>query len=188
MYCTNCGKQINYNSPVCVECARAAEAKANGGWQNGAQNGAYQAGGNNAYENYYSFEPINPDVFGAGQNTSYGSPQHTGGQSSASHDGNYYKQGLGRSIVAAVLAQLAVIFLSAFMEEEIGLLIAGVLFTALPCAIVAFCLGIASIKCFREARRTGTGLPIPTLIIGIHAVANASLALLLCLLSFALLV
>ena len=182
MYCTNCGKQINYNSPVCVECARAAEAKANGGWQNGAQNGAYQQGGD-TYENYYSFEPINPDVFGAGQNTSYGT-RRSGQQQPVGNSGNYYKQGLGRSIVAAVLAQLAVIFLSTFLEEEIGVLIAGILLTALPCAIIALCLGIASIKCFRVARRTGTGMPIPTLIIGIHAVANAGLALLLCLLSF----
>lgn len=183
MYCTNCGKQINYNSPVCVECVRAAEAKANGGWQNGAQNGAYQQGGD-TYENYYSFEPINPDVFGAGQNAPYGT-RHSG-QQPAAGNGNYYKMGLGRSIVAAVLAQLAVLFISTFVEGDLGLLIAGMLLTALPCAIVALCLGIASIKCFREAKRTATGLPIPTLIIGIHAVVNASLALLLCLASFAL--
>ena len=185
MYCTNCGKQINYNSPVCVECARAAEAKANGGWQNGAQNGAYQQNGGNTYENYYSFEPISPDIFGAGQNTSYGTGR-SGQQQPAGNGGNYYKQGLGRSIVAAVLAQLAVLFITTFLEEELGVLMAGMIFVALPCAIVGLCLGIASIKCFREARRTATGLPIPTLIIGIHAVVNASLALLLCLASFAL--
>lgn len=182
MYCTNCGKQINYHSNICVECARAQA----GGWQNGAQNGAYQAGdGSNAYESYYSFEPIDPNVFGT-QHTSYGTARPRG-QTPAGGGSDYYKRGLGRAIVAAVLAQLAAIFISVFLEE-LELLIAGVLLAALPCAIVALCLGIASIKCFREARRTGTGLPIPTLIIGIHAVANASLALLLCLLSFAFLV
>ena len=170
MYCTSCGKQINYDSPVCVECARAAEARAQGGWQNGAQNGAYQQGGANTYENYYSFEPINPDIFGGGAQTPYGGQQKSGSM----------KNGLVRAIIAAVLAQLSATFLSLFLEAELGALIAGMLLTALPAAIVALCLGVASIKCFRAARAKNEVLPIPTLIIGIYATVNAALALFLC--------
>ncbi len=186
MYCTNCGKQIDYDSPVCVECARAAEARAKGGWQNGAQNGAYQqGGGENTYESYYSFEPISPDIFEAGQSTAYGTRRAD--QQPAAGNGGGHKLGLGRAIVAAVLAQLSAIFLSVFVEEEAAVLLTAMMLTSLPCAIVALCMGIASIRCFRNARRKGLGLPIATLIIGIHAVANAGVALLLCLSFLALL-
>ena len=179
MYCTNCGKQIDYDSPVCVECARAAESRKNGGWQNGAQNGAYrQSSGGNTYESYYSFEPISPDIFEAGQHTASatGGPQ----PQPAADNGGGYRLGLGRAIVAAVLAQLAAIFLSVFVEEKAAVLLTAMMLTSLPCAIVALCLGIASIRCFRDARRKGLGLPIATRILGIHAVANAGAALLLC--------
>ena len=178
MFCTNCGKQINYDSPVCVECARAAEEQAKAGWQNGAQNGAYQQNSGNGYGNYYSFEPINPDIFGTQNANSYG---NTYGTSYGMQPKNgSVKKGLGRSIVAAVLAQVSAMFATAFLEVEFAVMLLGILFTALPCAIVSLCLGVASIKCFREARAKGEVLPIPTLIIGIYATVNAGAALMLC--------
>ena len=159
MYCTNCGKQINYGSSVCAECARAAEAKANGGWQNGAQNGAYQS--------YYSFEPISPEIFDE--------PQAAGGEEGR-------KAGLVRAIIAAVLTQIPAFFLTPLMGGSLENVLAVILLGVLPCAIVALCFGIASIRCFREARRRGDALPIPTLIIGIYATVNAASLLLVCLL------
>ena len=90
------------------------------------------------------------------------------------------KKGLGRSIVAAVLAQISATFATAFLGAELAAMLLGILFTALPCAIVSLCLGVASIKCFRAARAKGEVLPIPTLIIGIYATVNAGAALMLC--------
>lgn len=157
MYCTNCGKWIPYDSPICVECAREAEAKARGDADQDAQNGAYQ--------NYYTFEPISPEIFDAPQ---------SGGVAEGR------KKGLARAIVAAVLTQLPSLILTGFLETSLETLVVALLFTALPCAIAALCLGIASIKCFREARAKGEVLPIATLIIGIYATVNASALILVC--------
>ena len=173
MYCTNCGKYIPYDATVCNECAHAS-ASQSGGWQNGAQNGAYQQGGGNAYESYYSFEPISPDIFDANQRGGFGTvPKSTNGSSA--------KKGLICAFAAAALAQLSAIFFSIFMEKTFGVMMIGILLTVLPAAVAAMVFSVKSIKCYRAMPEKGHILSVLTLIIGIYAAVNAGSAILLCL-------
>lgn len=162
-YCRNCGKEMAYDAPLCIDCAHAArEEQQKRAFTGDAQNGAY--------ESAYTFEPIRPDIFEGG----------TQGKSTR-------KAGLGRAIVGAVLAELAAIFMAIAAEMLLGAPVISLvlLVPALGTAVAALVLGIVSIRTFGAVRRTGADTPIATLIIGIYTLANSALLLMICLIILA---
>ena len=185
MYCSRCGKEIDYDARFCVECAkelayesalaasRAAEIKA----AKAAEAEAEKA-------EAIPEEPI------ANQAPAYVVPvaRPAGSANSApvSSDPNEAKFGLGKAIGSLVMSNVAVFltYFSIFAAIASPGFAMFLLFASLPLAIISLVQGIKSIKAFTSRSRAGYKKPVATLVLGIIGLATAALALLLFIIYF----
>ena len=176
MYCTKCGKQIDYDAPLCLECTAemAKQARDEKKLSENATPAPQQ-----------SYESAPQQTYTAPQQT-YTAPQQTytaPQQTYVAQRPDTRKEGIGKAICSLVLAccisfvgGLAIGFM---ISELVG---AAVFFTLATIAmgVVSIVNGAMSIKTFVNVKNAGNPLPIPTLILGIVGLAVTVISLLVC--------
>lgn len=213
MFCTKCGKQIDYDAYVCDECA-AAEAAAN------AEEAVNEEVATPAVENevmetpvaapaptpapveapinqapVYNQAPVNQapnynqaPVYQAPvyQAPAYAAPVATPAAAPADADNKMF--GFGKALTSTLLGFFGFIFsIICFASSAVGGGIIGFIFfypAALTMAIISLIFGIKSISTFKARGRACCAKPIATLILGIVGVVLASLAFLYIFLGF----
>lgn len=186
MYCTRCGKKIDYDSFVCNECLAAEEALKNQSQEYVSQSaaadnqesdfvaagatGADKTESTNTNQQYYYSAP-NPTYT---YQTVYNSQQNT------VPSGNPRMIGFGKSLASLILSEVGAVFSAiAFFVTGMGAVGAGIVLfmMALGMAIPALVLGIQSIKTSSRVAAQNLPRPILTLIFGIIGTASAGSAL-----------
>jgi len=153
-YCTKCGKPIEYDSTICVECVAAAKAAAD-----------------NIYRPQYHepHVPINLPVY-------VGTPAALEPIKDNSNV-NYDKMaGFGRALTSTILAFVAFIMSVALVGEIDPEAISAWIILVLPLAILSLVFGIISIRVFTRLKNVK---PIPALILGICGTSFSGFSLLL---------
>ena len=190
MYCTRCGKEIAYDSPICVECAKAAEEKMQ------QEQIEQQLNCNDeiiepkeepeakedttqipAYEILYS--NVNQGANNTGSTVD--SPAYTTPTAAS----NTRKAGLGKAITALITAfissLLTIIGYAVIISSDLvtgvdenlmytlGAVVAGfgVILGLLP-----IIFGVLSIKTFAKVKKQGNPPPVATLVIGLIALGT----------------
>ena len=202
MYCTRCGKKIDYDAFVCNECVKQ-EQEAFAEVKTEAAEPVVEATVEPAVEEPVATataepvqEPVNPQPTYTAPNNQqyYYSNPNTGYQNTAyqntaytpyqpqSTTGNPRMNGFGKALASTILSFFGYCFALAAVEvaafEMPGAAVI-VLMMALGMSIPALVMGIKSIKTFTNAPKMGLPRPIATLILGISGVSMAALALLL---------
>ena len=172
MYCSKCGKWINYEADTCNECKAAAAGQAAPTYvpqqqaPNYQQAPVYQQAPNGFYQQPLMNNYAEPDP----TNRTYG---------------------IGKAIVSLIFGIFATIFaMVSWMftpgifsyrgEEELVLAFALI---ALPFAVIGIIFGALSIACFKRRKAT-CAKNIPTLILGIVGLSEAAYGALFIVLSF----
>ncbi len=162
MYCSNCGKFIDYKAKLCKECEAAL---------NSAQVPPYA--------DVPPYTPPNADTSGQG---AYSDQQ---GYYPPTVDPYFYCTepepynrmfGFGKALASTIMGVIGFVFVYiALIAASFG---AGFLMTAvsLGVSIPALVFGIQSIKCFVRRKAT-CAKNIPTLVLGIYGVMQAGYAL-----------
>ena len=193
MYCTRCGKKIDYDAFVCNECVKQEqEAFAEVKTEESAP--ALEATPETVTEEPVADtataepvqepaqEPVNPQptytapnnqqYYYSNPNTSYQQPQPT--------TGNPRMNGFGKALASTILGIFSYIFCFVAIEVAAFELAesAVVLFLmALGMAIPSLIMGIKSIKTFTSAPKQGLPRPIATLVLGIVGLCAAAFSL-----------
>lgn len=155
MYCSKCGKEIDYESPVCLECTamiamQAREAKKQ------SDSVTVTANPQPAVTPTAPIENAVEEIPAVKKNTR--------------------KAGLGKAIIGNALSTAsAFVLYFALIVVVLGLGESGGTLTLVFLAmnIVAFIFALQSIKTFRRARKNGDPAPIATLILGINGLYTA---------------
>lgn len=163
MYCTRCGKQIDYDAPLCLECTAeiAAEAKTK---QESAQ------------PEVKATPVAEPVVNPAPQPAPQPTPQPQAKPDTS-------KEGLGKAISSLILGLCVPVLGGVALGLMLSELVGGGVFFALVAAalgIVSILNGVASIKTFKNVVGQGNRAPIATLILGISGIVFAGLSLMIC--------
>ncbi len=204
MYCTRCGKKIDYDSFVCNECRAAEEALVNQSNEPVAEPApevkveSETVAPETAQPAAAPVEepktetanptPTNPQYYYSAQSTSYAqyqAPQNA--QPVNAPVGNPRMIGFGKALASAILSVVGYIFaLVAFFVAAEGAVSSGlVLFMmTLGMVIPALILGIQSIKTSARVASQNLPRPIPTLVLGIVGAAFSGLSLFYCFLTF----
>lgn len=185
MYCTKCGKEIDYDSMLCLECTAALAIQAK------QEREAVRPDDVSApfinpvaasKPDYSSVDSIPVPTYTADFKAKEEAPKTEAPQITMVV--NTRKEGLGRAIISASLSLVncfvfgLTIGLGAFGLSS-GTVLAGSFLIAL--SIFSLILGIKSIKTFKNVRRAGYPAPIATLILGIVGVATTGYILLMAL-------
>ena len=185
MYCTRCGKKIDYDSFVCNEC-RAAEDALVGETKLDDSKPATEV---NVEPESTVTETETPREQPAPNQQYYYSTQNTGyaqyqnpytEQPAPVQTGNPRMIGFGKALTSTILSFFGYIFsyvalLLAVDGEPAGGLV--MLLIALGMSIPALILGIQSIKTSARVASQGLPRPIATLVLGIVGLAFSALAL-----------
>ena len=163
MYCTRCGKEIDYDAIVCNECLEKEK------------NAEAQCEAPRAED--VKAEPQYQEV----PRYQYAEPAPAAPVYSA----NPRMLGFGKALTSAILGFVGWIFsyvalvVSAVSIEYDDAIIAGVLFllVGIGLSVPALIFGIKSITLFKSCTRVGAAKPIPTLILGIVGLSFAALSL-----------
>lgn len=158
MYCTRCGKQINYDSPICAECVEQLRAEK-------AAEEAAEAVTEEVRESETAGENVAPET--AAEQPREQLPRYSAAPVAPS--GSPVMRGFGNGLASAILGFVAYIFgfLAIAILEEWGN--GALLLLALPATVVSIVLGICAIKTF--ASSTARPRPIPALVLGISGVS-----------------
>lgn len=157
MYCRKCGKKIDYDAEMCVECQENEEL-------------------------FVSVEetPVQP----AQQPTyTYAQPA----AAPAPQDNGSRKYGLALGIAGAIVSEFAVVFAYLMIVLGLasgGMATAIFLPFALGTSIFSLVAGIKSINRYKACSNAGKVRPIPTLILGIISLVGAIAAFLLIFIGF----
>ena len=206
MYCTRCGKKIDYDAFVCNECVKQ-EQIAFTAEKIEATEPVIEATAETTPEepvttNTATAEPVDPQpTYTAAPNNQqyYYSNQNPSYQQNAYQNntytnttyqpqpapvsGNPRMNGFGKSLASTILG------FSSYIFSAITLGIAGselpdaaivLLMMTLGMAIPSLIMGIKSIKTFTSAPKQGLPRPIVTLILGIIGLSLAAIALFIC--------
>ena len=151
-YCTKCGRQISYDSPICVECVGAAKNASQQTSASPTQVPLYvQAFPQLSYQN-------SQPVINLRDDRSYTSKMI----------------GFGRALTGLILAFLSFLIMLSIMgghnDEEVLVWI----FFALPMQIISLIFGIKSIKVYSNYP---LAKPLPALILGICATVLSSFSM-----------
>ena len=152
MYCSKCGKEIDYESPVCLECTAIMAMQSREGKK----------------QNDLNLPTVNPVSAPTEPMNEVEAPKKSRGKRTA---------GLVKAILANVLpftGYYILIFSIAFSSlggDSFGFSVLALLATC----VVGFIFAIQSIKTFKRARKLGDPAPIPALILGINALVMVSI-------------
>ena len=159
MYCNRCGKEIDYENNLCLECTAELAVKAKMEQK--------------AEEDVHIATPVtNP--------TPVAQPAP---QPQPTSVPNTRGEGRGRAISSVILAScLPVtggISLGMIISDIIGV---GIFFAlvAVAMGVVAIINGALSIKTFKEVKNAGYPLPVATLVLGIVGMAVAIISIFVC--------
>ena len=209
MYCTRCGKKIDYDAFVCNECVKQ-EQEAFAEVKTEAAEPVVEATVEPAVEEPVATataepvqEPVNPQPTYTAPNNQqyYYSNPNTGYQNAAyvpyqptpvqpAISGNPRMNGFGKSLASTILGGIAYFFSVIALElsvsgiEDLAASAIVILLASLGMAIPALVMGIKSIKLFVNAPKQGLPRPIATLILGINGVACAGFYFFFALLTF----
>ena len=148
MYCSKCGKQIDYESTVCAECVAKMANKAG--------------------ESAPSAD-VAPVVAAA--------PEVTHVIAASAPQANTRMLGFGKALASTILS-FASIFLVIFSLVSIATFLFGLgiflLLASIAAIVISIIFGIKSIKTFIVAKKAGTGTPVATLVLGINGLVTAA--------------
>lgn len=214
MYCTKCGKQIDYDSIVCNECKAAESANA------AANEETVNANPEVTEAPVCEIEETSPEALAETTEVTEEvlaedtvseeapaaeepAPEQNGNYENASaplyanvinntadpkEDPNNRMYGFGKALASTIVSSFGFLFsLLAFATSATGLSIVGlVLFYpgAIAMSVVSLVLGIKSIKAFRARCKQNCAKPVATLVLGIVGVVQAGFGLLYILLGF----
>ena len=190
MYCTRCGKEITYDSPICVECAKAAEEKmqqeqieqqlnCNDEIIEPKEEPEAQADTTQipAYEILYS------NVNQGANNT--GSTLDSFAYTTPTATSNTRKAGLGKAITALITAfissLLTIIGYAVIISSDLVTVVDENLMYTLGAVVAGFgvilgllpiIFGVLSIKTFAKVKKQGNPPPVATLVIGLIALGT----------------
>lgn len=200
MFCSKCGKEINYDSPICYECiASMANESPNENVNEVKETEAPTLEQQSApQESNEAFAPQQQNsAVPAPQQPSYAAPINNqvplyaipmtpapqprpqqqapltipGGKSTR-------MQGFGGALAAMILSTVGIIFFYvatyAAVLSGISSFAVGLILAIVP-FIVSIVLGIKSIATFVSVKRSGRPVPIATLIMGIEALATSAM-------------
>ena len=202
MFCTRCGKKIDYDALVCNECLMQ-EAVANAPAEEEVAAPVLENTENVATdteEPAYTTaqEPVNPQPTytapnnqqyyynqNAYQNNAYQNPAYTPYTTyqqpqPAATTGNPRMFGFGKALASSILGFSAYLFSAftlGFSESGLGGATIILLMMTLGMAIPSLVMGIRSIKTFTGAPKQGLPRPIATLVLGICGLSFAAIAL-----------
>ena len=200
MYCTRCGKKLNYNSRFCVECA------------NEIANEAALASARAAECEKPTPAVQVPECDNAAPATQFAEAEKAApaaqfteaekaapvvqapvcaelvpiAQSASSEKANVrpasaptQNNGIGKAIASLVMSNVSffISYLSVFFIIFAPELAFFMLISATPLAIISLVQGIKSIKIFKTFCRSGLKKPVATLVMGIVGLATAATAL-----------
>ncbi len=213
MYCTRCGKKIDYDAFVCNECVKQeqeafAEVKAE------EPAPTVEATPETVTEEPVAAtaepvqEPVNPQPNYTAPNNQqyyYSNPNTTyqQGANQAPYQNNVYAtytpyqpqpttgnprmNGFGKALASTILGFFAYFFSAITLGvAEVGEITATLvlLMMTLGMAIPSLIMGIKSIKTFTSAPKLGLPRPIATLVLGIVGLSFAAIGLFICFISF----
>lgn len=176
MYCTKCGKQIDYDSPICKECVDAMATSAES---------QQPAPVEDVWEQPV-VEQTEDKTLQPGESVEVAAPVTTYTASAVAqpveNGTNPRMRGFGKALASTILGFIgyffAVFTMAMISSGEEDVAIAGVVFfiMSLPLAILPFIFGLKSIGVFKSTP-AGTPKPIATLIMGIVGLSFAALSL-----------
>jgi hypothetical protein len=177
MYCTKCGKQIDYDSPICKECvdamATSAESQQPAPVEDEWEQPVVEQTEEKTLQPGESVEVVAPV-------TTYAAPSVA---QPAENGSNPRMRGFGKALTSTILGFIgyffAVFTMAMISSGEGDVEIAGMIFFMMSCplAIIPFIFGLKSIGTFKSTP-AGTPKPIATLIMGIVGLSFAALSLL----------
>lgn len=163
MYCRKCGKQIDYDSPLCKECEDLETF-----FGETPQEQPSQPSQSAQYTQYAQAQPAQP----------VGSRKEGFGKALAATI---------MSSIAFFISLIAMTLVSealtsyAFGYEDVEGIIGASVFMSMLClglSIPSLIMGIQSMKCFFRAKNAGRLKPVPTLVCGIVGVVMSALTFL----------
>ena len=151
-YCTRCGRQISYESPICAECVGAAK-------NSSQQNAATPIKASPYVQSFpqLSYQNAQPII-------------------NLRDDRSYMSKmiGFGRALTGVILAFFSFLIMLSIMvghnDEEVIMWI----FLALPAQIISLIFGIQSIKVYSNYQ---LAKPLPALVLGICATVLSSFSM-----------
>ena len=200
MFCTRCGKKLNYESRFCVDCARKlaqdaalAKAEANAGElatdpdTHPAVIPSTSAVRDTVTPDTNSAVIPSPTADGDSVTSDTNSavitsPSAVGDQNTSEKKTNIVgtaTKGLGKAIASAAMSEISlilaygIVYLSVAMTPQGFILLLG----ALGLAICSLVFGILSITTFARCRKACGAGPIATLVLGIVGLATSALAI-----------
>jgi hypothetical protein len=182
MYCTKCGKQIDYDSPICKECvdemaASAAPAEA-----------VEPAVEQNVIEQSEIEQPVQTELQ-PGESVEVAPATYTAQPTPppavypSAGGANLRMRGFGKALTSTILGFIGYFFsvftMAMLATEDPDVAIAGGVFfvMSLPLTIIPLIFGLKSIGLFKSTP-AGMPKPIATLILGIVGLFFAALSLL----------
>jgi len=178
MFCSKCGKEINYDSPICLECisamadekAAAEEKKAD------AEPAVNEQQENKPEEPVYTYNPQpqpQPQLYVVPMAPAAPVAPQTGGKSTR-------MQGFGIALAGTIISAVSIFFMMFAFIGALSVTIMGTLFTMITIGmcVTSLIFGIKSIKTFVSVKREGNPVPIATLILGIETIATAAFVML----------
>ena len=171
MYCSNCGKFIDYDAKLCKECEAELVKQTKSTDTTADQDVPPYQG---------DMPPYGTEVppYGFYGQQGYYQPQMDPYSYSTEPDPTNRMYGFGKALTSTILSFFGFLFayisvvLGAF-EPEAGVVI---LLISLPCTVISFIFGLQSINTFR-ARKATCAKPIATLVLGIEGISTAGVAI-----------
>lgn len=158
MYCSKCGKKIDYDSPICKECEEAEKSLSETFFK---EEEFFEDKAESSFENPY------PD-----------SPHPSSTQPSTK------LEGFGKALTSTILGFRALVNFFKYANAVSAGLEYLFLILGIGLAIPALILGIKSIKVYRRVKKEGNVKPVATLILGIVGLVFGALVLLILAVSF----
>ncbi len=158
MYCSKCGKKIDYDSPVCRECEEAEKSFSKKFFKD---------------DEFFTNKAESPS-----ENSYPSSPQPSSKQPSTR------LEGFGVALTATILGFRALVNFFKYANATSTGLEYLFLMLGIGLAIPALILGIKSIKVYRRVKKQGGVNPIATLVLGIVGLVFGALVLLILAVSF----
>lgn len=185
MYCTKCGKEINYDSRFCVDCAKELAIEATLA-ANRASVGSAPAQVTTAPEAEAVAAPTQTEAAAAPAELVPVVIDEVKTEVKAAPAPNSEINGKGKAIASLVMS--CVSFLLAYLSIFFVIFAPGLgvfmLIAATPLAIISLVQGIKCIKIFSSFARAGLKKPVATLVMGIIGLVTAATSLMIILIYF----